>query len=161
MKDALSVYLQDHLAGAVFGVELVEALEHDHELTELGRLAAAWKAEIKADQLELRHVAERVGATPNAIKEAIGWISERASRLKLHRESHGDLGTFESLETLALGITGKAKLWQTLALAARTDERLTGFDFARLQTRAREQHDEVESYRQRLAQIVFSRTGQR
>ena len=157
MKDALHVYLQDHLAGAVFGVELVEALEHDHEANELGRLARTWKTEIQEDQATLRRIAEKVGAAPNTVKEVVSWISERATRLKLRRQSHGALGAFESLETLALGIAGKEKLWQALETAAQTDARLDGIDFVKLQQRARSQHDSVEAFRRKLAVAVFNR----
>ncbi|MEO6005699.1 MAG: hypothetical protein ABIZ04_22615 [Opitutus sp.] len=156
MKDALYVYLQDHLAGAVFGVELVEALEHEHEANELGRLARTWKREIQEDQATLRRIAERVGATPSTVKEVVSWISERATRLKLRRHSHGALGAFESLETLALGISGKEKLWQALETAAQTDTRLDAIDFVQLQQRARAQHDSVEAFRRTLAASVFN-----
>jgi hypothetical protein len=151
MKDGLSVYLQDHLAGAIFGVELVEALEHDHGSTELGREAAVWKSEITADQHKLREIADRVGATPGTMKEVISWISEKATRLKLRRQSHSDVGTFETLETLALGILGKEKLWRALKTAAVSDEPLFGIDFAELEQRARDQHRSVEAFRLQFA----------
>jgi len=156
MKDALSVYLQDHLAGAVFGVELVEALAHDHGTNELGRLAAEWAIEIKADQAALREIVDRVGATPGTVKEVISWISEKATRLKLRRQSQGELGTYETLETLALGILGKEKLWQALKIAAGNDARLAPFDFTKLEQRARDQHESVERYRLHLAARVFT-----
>jgi hypothetical protein len=156
MKESLPIYIQDHLAGAVFGVELVEALEHDHAGSELGRLAATWKIEIKADQATVQQIVERAGAAPNVVKEVISWLSHRAARLKLRRQCHGDLGTFESLETLALGIAGKEKLWIALGIAAVNDSRISGIDFARLQQRAREQHDAVETYRRTWAAALFA-----
>jgi len=151
MKDALSIYLQDHLAGATFGVEIVEALEHDHGTNELGRQAAAWKNEIKADQATLREIVDRVGATPSPTKEVISWIAEKATRLKLRRQSHGDLGTFETLETLAVGILGKEKLWRALKATAESDTRLAGIDFGALEQHARDQHQRVEAYRLQFA----------
>lgn len=159
MKDALSIYLQDHLAGAVFGVELVEALEQDHATKALGGLARAWKVEILSDQATLKDIALRIGASSSTVKEIISWISERATRLKLRRQNQGDLGTFETLETLALGIAGKEKLWQALLVAAPHDDRLAGFDFAHLEQRAKDQHASVEGYRRQLAAWVFARPG--
>lgn len=156
MKNALLVYLHDHLAGAVFGVELVEALSHDHRANELGRQAAAWEIEIKADQATLREIVERLGATPGTVKDVISWIAEKATRLKLRRQSHGDLGTLETLETLALGILGKEKLWRALQTAAAGDPRLAGIDFIALGERAREQHQAVEAHRLQFAARVFT-----
>jgi len=156
MKDALSIYLHDHLAGAAFGVELVEALEHDHRGDELGHQAAAWKIEIIADQATLRDLVDRIGADHDTIKEVISWIAHKTSRLKLRRQSHGDLGTFETLEALALGILGKEKLWQALQVCEVNDPRLSGFDFVGLEQRAREQHQRVEAYRIQFASSAFA-----
>ena len=151
MEDALSIYLQDHLAGANFGVELVEALEHDHGANELGRAASVLKNEIKADQATLREIVSRVGANASKAKEVLSWIAEKATRLKLRRQGHGDLGTFETLETLALGILGKEKLWQALKMTAADDARLAGIDFGALEQRARDQHQRVETFRLQFA----------
>ena len=155
MNDPLATYLQDHLAGAVFGIELVEALEHDHGSDELGRAAGAWRIEIEADQSALRQIVEHIGAAPGTVKDVISWITEKATRLKLRRQSHSDLGTFETLETLALGIFGKEKLWRVLQACAATDPRLAGFDFASLTARAQKQHEAVESVRLQWAARLF------
>jgi hypothetical protein len=52
--DALITYLNDHLAGSVAAVELVERATHAHEETELGRFFQGLGEEIKADQETLR-----------------------------------------------------------------------------------------------------------
>jgi hypothetical protein len=159
MKDPLVVYLQDHLAGAMFGIELVQALEHDKEGTELGRLAGTWKSEIQADQEVLKEIVERAEAAPGTVKEVISWISEKAARLKLRRQTNSELGTFETLETLALGILGKKKLWQTLNTVAQSDPRFANIDFDALERRAEEQHASVERFRINFVAAVF--TGRR
>ena len=156
MKDALAIYLHDHLAGAAFGVELVEALEHDHRGDELSHQAAAWRIEIIADQATLRDLVDRIGADHDTIKEVISWIAHKTSRLKLRRQSHGDLGTFETLEALALGILGKEKLWQALQVSSANDPRLSGFDFVGLEQRAREQHQRVEAHRIQFASSLLA-----
>lgn len=160
MKDPLSVYLQDHLAGATFGVELVQALEHDQDVSELGRLAGKWKIEIKADQATLREIVERLDAAPGTVKEVISWITEKAARLKLRRQTSSELGTFETLETLALGILGKRKLWQALKAVALSDVRIGGIDFDALEQRAIEQHASVEHFRIHYAATVFAPPGE-
>lgn len=156
MKEPLSIYLQDHLAGAMFGVELVQALEQDQHGSELGRSAGTWRREIEADRARLREIVERVEAAPGTVKEVISWIAEKASRLKLRRQTNSELGTFESLEALALGILGKKKLWQALKTVALSDKRLSGVDCDALEQRASEQHDSVAESRIRRAATVFT-----
>ncbi|HEX5760565.1 MAG TPA: hypothetical protein VF121_15370 [Thermoanaerobaculia bacterium] len=149
MSDPLATYLQDHLAGSVLAVDLLEALRGEHAGEPLGELAAGLLVEVEADRTVLQGLVERVGAGPSPIKEAAAWLGEKVSRLKLHRDAAGELGAFQALEVLALGILGKRALWRALAAAAPADERLRGLDFAHLATRAQAQHDRVEE--QRLA----------
>jgi hypothetical protein len=61
------------------------------------------------------------------------------------------------LETLGLGILGKAALWRTLALLAENDARLTDLDFQELIARAEAQHAQVEEGRLLVARTAFSR----
>ena len=68
---------------------------------------------------------------------------------------HPELGTFEALETLALGILGKLALWRALAVVAATDARLRGIDFDSLAARAQAQHARVEERRIEAALTAF------
>lgn len=54
------------------------------------------------------------------------------------------LGTFQALETLALGIHGKLALWRALKVVAGRDDRLGGVDFQKLIAQAQAQHEQVE-----------------
>jgi len=58
-----------------------------------------------------------------------------------------DLGTFEALEFLVLGIHGKSALRRALSTIARFDPRLQKVDFDRLNTRAQSEPDEVDERR--------------
>jgi hypothetical protein len=51
------------------------------------------------------------------------------------------------LESLSLGIEGKAQLWRTLGEVSMTEPRLSGIDFAELTARARGQRERLETYR--------------
>lgn len=146
MSDNLATYLHDHLAGATAGLELVEALRDQHGGKALGRFAAQLAGEIEADRRTLEELAERIGPGGNPLKEATAWLAEKVSRLKLGRTA-GELGTFEALEALALGILGKRALWDALTVVAPQDPRLTGLDFGGLSRRAQAQHAGVEEQR--------------
>lgn len=156
MSDPLATYLHDHLAGSVAAVNLLEALAERHRGEELGRFAERLLGEIEADRAVLRTLAERIGgARSNPVKEATAWVSEKVSRLKLGRTVAGDLGTFEALEALALGILGKLSLWRALAVVAHADERLAGPDYEDLAVRAIAQHEAVDERRLGLARAAL------
>lgn len=156
MSDDLITYLHDHLAGATAGLELVEALRDQHADEPLGRFASQLSGEIEADRRTLEDLAERVGPGGNPLKEAGAWLAEKASRLKLGRPAAGELGTFEALEALALGILGKKALWDALELVAPQNPRLGGLKFGELSRRAQAQHGRVEEQR-----LITARTALR
>jgi hypothetical protein len=72
------------------------------------------------------------------------WMTEKISRLKLGDHGATNIGTFESLEFVVLGIHGKLALWHALAIIAEIDVRWQATDFARLAARAKTQEAQVE-----------------
>ena len=152
MQDPLATYLHDHLAGSTFAVDLIQNLEEQYAGRPLGDLAGTLLVEIQKDQEILQGLADRVGDRDIGLKEATAWIAEKLSHFKLRRDLAGELGTFEALETLALGILGKISLWRALSVLAQNDFRLAGIDFVQLIAKAQSQHDRVEA--QRLSMLV-------
>jgi hypothetical protein len=157
MSDPLTVYLQDHLGGSVQAVQLVEFLRDHHKDSALGAFATDLLNEIKADQEVLQGLAQRVGGGSSGLKELAAWFTEKVVRLKLKVENKDDLGTFESLEFLALGIQGKLALWRVLDEIAALEVRLRGIDLKRLAARAETQHALVEGRRLEIGRAVLSR----
>lgn len=147
MSDMLLVYLHDHVAAAEHAASLLEALRDRHAGKPLGEFTGSLLVEVQADRAVLEQIAGRLGSEKSVVKELGGWLADKVSRLKLSRGRDGDFGTFEALEFLVLGIHGKAKLWQVLALLAPFDERLHGVEFADLIERAEAQHDATEAHR--------------
>ena len=151
MDNPLSTYLHDHLAGARIALDLLDILVEGHAGEPVGRLAAELKPEIDQDRETLRRLSERVGPPASAVKEAAAWLSEKASHAKFQRKSSRDLGTYQAIEALALGILGKEKLWRALAAAAPGAAALQGPDYDDLIARAASQHERAEAMRLALA----------
>ena len=82
---------------------------------------------------------------------------EKLSRTKLQIGASGEsnVGLLQSLEGLALGITGKRSLWRVLAAAGRNVRQLEGMDLARLEARATDQIERVEAQGLILARQIF------
>jgi len=148
MSDPLAVYLHDHLAGAVVGVNLLESLRDQHSGESLGEFASGLLKEVEADRAALQAIAERLGAGSSGVKNAAAWVSEKMSRFKLGRDEGDGLGTFEALEALSLGILGKRALWKALTTHS---ERIGQVDLERLVSRAEAQYARVEERRMALA----------
>ena len=157
--DNLSKYLNDHLAGSVAAVELLNHLLLT--LKENPRLVAvldSLRVEIELDQLALKDLAGSVAAESPA-RKIFGWIGEKASRLKFLAagEKLGQLGLVEALEMLTIAIAGKQLLWAALLHAGgRIPPR---FDLEALKSRAAAQFRRMDDVRLEAARLAFATTG--
>ena len=148
-NESLATYLNDHLAGSVVALELLNHLAEDGAGTAEASLLAGVHAEIEADRQELEAFMAQRGIAVSAPRKATGWLVEKLSEIKLHLDDVGDgaLRRLEALETVSLGIAGKAALWDALAAAAEEAPELNGLDYARLGRRAETQRGVVETLR--------------
>jgi hypothetical protein len=155
--DLLGVYLNDHLAGATAGRELVTRVARSHrgrpESGPLSRLAA----EIAQDRSALLTIMASLGITVRTYKVGAAWLGEKAGRLKFNGRLVGrsPLSDLEEVELLRLAVEGKAAGWRTLRTLADTDTRLDAIHLDELISRARSQADQLEELRVRAASRVI------
>jgi hypothetical protein len=149
---ALTTYLNDHFAGSVAAIDLLDHLLERAPSPEAKRLFADIRAEVTQDQETLQAIIRRVGADESGWRKAGAWFSEKLARLKLKIDDSDEL---EAVETLSLGILGKLALWRSLAIVGSDVEWLRGIDLDRLQGRALDQHARAESRRLELARLLF------
>jgi hypothetical protein len=148
MSENLGTYLNDHVAGSVLALEL---LDHLIDLPEAPdrKLLTQLRIEIQEDQDVLRQLIRSVGAKESTARKAAAWLTEKLGRAKLRidESGSGELRMLEGLETLALGIQGKLALWRSLATLRDVVPPLKTLDLARLQSRALEQFERVDRLR--------------
>jgi hypothetical protein len=160
-RKLLGIYLNDHLAGSVVGVELARRTRGENEDTELGRFLATLVTEIEADRDSLMEVMDDLGIRKDPAKRAGAWVMEKAGRLKPNGQLRGysPLSTLVELEGLALGITGKLALWKSLRLLAEQEPALDAAALQRLADRAKEQQVQVEERRVEAARRALAVSG--
>lgn len=154
----LSIYLNDHLAGAMVGVELARRLEAgNREDEELAPTLRRVRAEIETDRGTLEGVLDRLEVSRSPVKPHAAWLLERLGRLKPngHLRSPSPLSRVLELEGLGMGIVGKAELWRTLS-GFGLDER-AGVDFDALAKRAAGQREEVAGLHQIAVAMLRAR----
>ena len=153
-RKRLDIYLNDHLAGSVAAIELLEKLIEHHSEDRFGKIFRDWRGDIQADQETLRNLIRKLGAEESAIRKAGAWMAEKFSRIKI-----GDLddsaGLLQALEALALGITGKRLLWRSLGAVTSNFAPLQGTDFGKLEKRAQDQFEQVETLRLEMGREAF------
>ena len=156
--EKLNEYLNDHLAGSVGAVELLDRLIETCEGRPLEKFFRDLRADIRQDQEQLKELIQKLGIKESAVRKAGAWIAEKVSRSKidLEGESKEAIGLFLGLEALHLGISGKRSLWRALQAASRTLPALARLDYSGLEKRAIEQCERVEARRLEIARTVFT-----
>jgi hypothetical protein len=150
----LGIYLNDHLAGSVVGVELAKRAASNNEGTELGDFLSELAEDIEEDRGALKSVLDHFGVTENRVKIPIAWAAEKVGRLKPNGQITGysPLSRLVELEGLALGVTGKLALWRSLAA---TQSDLGAFSLETLIARAESQQEDLEKWRLEAAREAF------
>ncbi|MDQ3985549.1 MAG: hypothetical protein M3280_03520 [Actinomycetota bacterium] len=158
----LSIYLADHLAGSVAGIELVRRARSSNSANEIGSFLDELERDLQDDKRSLEEIIERFGTRRDRLKMAAGWLAEKVGRLKLNGSlvGYSDLSRVVELEGLRLGISGKLGLWMVLKDGFGDDSRLSGIDFDRLIERARDQLERVDKHRLAAARVAFDRPPQ-
>ena len=150
------IYLNDHFAGSVAGVELARRAAGSNEGTELGDFLAGLAAEIEEDRETLSGVMGALGVSADPVKRSLAWGAEKVGRLKPNGQllGYSPLSRLVELEGLRIGITGKQALWDSMA--ATPIPELAEFDFEALSDRAARQLADLEPHRLAAAAEAFA-----
>ena len=102
--EQLTDYLNDHLAGSVGALELLDRLIEACQGKPLERFFRDLREDIHQDQEQLKGLMQKLGVAESAVRKAGAWIAEKLSRPKIELEdgSKEEIGIFLALEALAL-----------------------------------------------------------
>ena len=157
-EDRLSIYLNDHLAGATAGLDLARRAARNNRSTSYGGALAGVAEEIAEDRATLAAVMARLSVGHDRVKLALTWGLEKAARLKPNGRllASSPLSRLEEIEALSLGVEGKLALWRTLSHTLAADPRLDGVDLDDLVARAQSQRRRLERQRMSAAEQALT-----
>jgi hypothetical protein len=157
-NDNLAMYLDDHLAGSVAAIEMIEHLIKIHEGKPIEQFCEELCADINSDQNQLRELMRSLEVKESSVRKVGAWVAEKFSRPKFGLRSEGtnEVGFLQALEALVLGIKGKEGLWRALDAVKKSWPQLEQFDFERLEKRAIEQGERVEAKRLEVARQILA-----
>jgi len=142
-------YLNDHHAGANGALQLIHQLAERQEIESESLFFQNLEKMVEKDQSLLKDLLEKANIEKSLTLQIAGTLTEGAGRLKLLWEglNPGELGMFEALEVLALGLQGKRLLWVMLGKLSPYFPEWATYDFAELELQAIEQRDQIEERR--------------
>ena len=128
---------------------MIQDLAESQESSEARDHFIKLKGEVESDRTLLEKLLESAGLEPSGTLKVAGKVAGRIGMWKMKWEGFepGELGMFEALEALTLGIQGKRLLWRVLG---EISPRIPGWrdvDFATLERDAVTQRDGVEKWR--------------
>ena len=153
----IAIYLNDHLAGSVTALQILDSLLKRQTGTPLERDLVELKNEIADDRRELEILMARLHIPESSTRKTAAWFSEKLYELKAQVDDpSGQLFLLEALDTLSIGIEGKALLWKALDAAAKSVHALQGMEYDYLIQRAAAQRNLVEKMRLRAARSALA-----
>jgi hypothetical protein len=153
----LTVYLNDHLAGATAGKARFARSARAHRGSEVGRTLDRLHQEVAEDQRSLLHWMGVLQVPRQWPLQLAGRAGEAVGALKPNGRivRASPLRTVVELEGLLLGVEGKAAGWRTLRELALTDDRLDADALEVLVQRADRQSAELEHLRRNAVRDVL------
>jgi hypothetical protein len=112
----LSVYLQDHDAGAQAGLALIERCRSANKGTEFEPLLEKLETEVAEDRAALRSVMAGLDVSPSKVKMLAGSAGEFVARLKsnAHLLRYSPSSRVVEFEALIAAVMTKRNMWRSL-----------------------------------------------
>ena len=153
----LSIYLNDHLAGATAGRDLARRSLGANKGSQFEDFLRELAGEIEEDRDALMQIMAQLGYGQDRPKQVAAWLGEKLGRLKLNGSwlEYSPLSRVVELEVLSLGVEGKLAAWRALEQVAVTDSRLADADLSTLIQRAKRQREQLERHRRRAVELAM------
>lgn len=153
----LGIYLNDHLAASVGGVELAKRCRRNNRRTPLGDYLTQLIVELREEQRAVQGMLDRLRIMKSRPKQGAMWLAERVGRLKLNGQLTGysPLSRVVELEGLVAGINAKQCMWRSLKEIG-NDELIDPAKLEALNKQAGKQVRKVEEFRKAAAATAFS-----
>jgi hypothetical protein len=154
----LSIYLNDHLAGSVTGIELARRTLSSNRHSRYADFLEWLVRQIQDDRRSLITLMERLGIRRDPVKQAGAWSLEKIGRLKLNGRllGYSPLSRLLEIEGLWMGVNGKLSMWRSLVAVADLDSRLETVWLLEMDARAEEQLRRIDEHRKLAARDAFA-----
>ncbi|MGY1605775.1 MULTISPECIES: hypothetical protein [unclassified Geodermatophilus] len=155
--ELLGIYLNDHLAAATGGIELVGRMIGVHRGSRWQQPLEQLRGELFEERASLLRVAAALGVPVRQYKQLGVWVAEKVTRAKLNGRllSRSPLSDLVEFEFLASAVRAKRSGFETLRIVSEVDGRLDRAELDRLIDQAHHQYEWLTDARREVAAGVF------
>ena len=155
--ELLGIYVNDHLASATGGIELVSRMLGVHRGGPYEQPLEQLLSELREEKAAIRAVMTALGIPVSQYKQLGVWVAEKVTRAKLNGRllSRSPLSDLVEFEFLASGVRAKRSGFETLRIVAEVEPRLPAAELDRLIDQAHRQYEWLTRTRREAAAAVF------
>ena len=155
--ELLGIYVNDHLAAATGGVELVSRMLSRHRGNRYEAHLERLLDELREERSAHLAIAGALGIPVRSYKQLGTWVAEKLSRAKFNGRlfSRSPLSDLVEFEFIATAVLAKRAGFETLLELAPVEPRLDRALLERLVAQADEQHKWLADARREVAARVF------
>jgi hypothetical protein len=156
-RQLLHIYLRDHEAASVGGLELFRRCTKSNQGTSYAAELRRLTNEIKLDRDALRDICRQFDVTFNKVGQALAYAGVTVSRLKTNGRifKYSPLSRVIELEAMSSGVLSKLRLWESLLHVAEVDSRLDTAALNRHVADANAQLEALHSLHERAIDDAF------
>ena len=160
--DLLGIYVNDHLASATGGIELVGRMLGVQKGSRFEEPLEQLLSELRDEKSSLRAIMTALDIPVRQYKQLGVWVAEKVTRAKLNGRltSRSPLSDLVEFEFLASGVRAKRSGFETLRIAAEVEPRLPKAELDRLIDQAHRQYAWLTRTRREVAAEVFGGAAQ-
>ena len=156
--ELLGIYVNDHLASATGGIELVGRMLGVHRGSRYDQPLRQLLDELREERAAIRSFMSALDIPVSQYKQVGVWVAEKVTRVaKLNGRvlSRSPLSDLVEFEFLASGVRAKRSGFETLRIAAEVEPRLPKGELDRLVDQAHRQYEWLTRARREVAADVF------
>lgn len=150
------IYLNDHLALALAGVELADRVRKSNEGTDLEADLDRFGQTFGRHRASIEQILKQLGGRRDPLKLGAAWISVRFGKLKLNGSllRYSDLSRVIELEALCLAAHDLTLMWELLEVELGRDGRVRAIGIGSLAEEARQARDRLNEHRLQAARAA-------
>ncbi len=156
--ELFGIYVNDHLASATGGIELVGRMLGVHRGSRYQEPLEQLLAELHEERAAIRSMMSALDIAVTQYKQLGVWVAEKVTRVvKLNGRvlARSPLSDLVEFEFLASGVRAKRSGFETLRIAAEVEPRLPKDELDRLIDQAHRQYEWLTRARREVAADVF------
>lgn len=143
----LKIYLNDHLAASVAGIQMAKHCLKNSQDPVLSKFLSDFLKQVTEEQNLLKKIIIYLEDTQTPLKRMAAWIFEKMAHLKLNYfQSNAEVSRLLELEGLLAGVHAKLDMWRVVERLSISSPQFPNYPYESLIERVKKQLRSLEKF---------------